>query len=284
MAIDEPPSRARTSGPRGLAGRREAPHEVEQRAHIDACASEGPAAAVNREVEMTRFNREIEPLLSEVGSVGVVAAKVSTEAAAKCANYLQAHWVSGKLSLGSYVTATGFTTYDKVLDAHDSEKQRLHTLLITNSMLPLARRRVEGFADIEAELIEWLHTTCVAPCATAAHRSHVRRAAALRAWCTAMACLTVGGRAPPPTAIAWLPSCGRYGTVVELFFAHGLRQGPETLQSTGFDVHQDTEDYDFIEVRVPSLPSLRRLSLRIGIRIRTHHPRLLRPPVATPPS
>ena len=29
-----------------------------------------------------------------------------------------------------------------------------------------------------------------------------------------------------------------YGTTVELFFAHGLRQGPRTLKSTGFDVHQ----------------------------------------------
>ena len=37
---------------------------------------------------------------------------------------------------------------------------------------------------------------------------------------------------------------------VELFYAHGLRQGPHTLKSTGFDVHQDTEDFDFIEYTV----------------------------------
>ena len=42
----------------------------------------------------------------------------------------------------------------------------------------------------------------------------------------------------------------RYGTVVDLFYAHGLRQSPETLSSTGFAVHQDTEDYDFIEYTV----------------------------------
>ena len=30
----------------------------------------------------------------------------------------------------------------------------------------------------------------------------------------------------------------------------GLRQAPYTLRSTGFDVHQDTEDYDFIEFTV----------------------------------
>ena len=41
-----------------------------------------------------------------------------------------------------------------------------------------------------------------------------------------------------------------FGTVVELFYAHGLRQSPETLRSTGFTIHQDTEDYDFIEYTV----------------------------------
>ena len=35
---------------------------------------------------------------------------------------------------------------------------------------------------------------------------------------------------------AWLQQT--FGTVVELFYAHGLRQGPATLKSTGFDVHQ----------------------------------------------
>ena len=48
--------------------------------------------------------------------------------------------------------------------------------------------------------------------------------------------------------VGWLEE--QYGTVVELFYAHGLRQGPETLASTGFAVHQDTEDYDFIEYTV----------------------------------
>jgi hypothetical protein len=46
----------------------------------------------------------------------------------------------------------------------------------------------------------------------------------------------------------WLQQ--RFGTVVELFYAHGLRQGPDTLSSTGFAIHQDTEDYDFIEYTV----------------------------------
>ena len=48
--------------------------------------------------------------------------------------------------------------------------------------------------------------------------------------------------------IEWLNK--RYSTTVELSSAHGLRQGPQTLRSTGFDVHQDTEDFDFIEYTV----------------------------------
>ena len=43
--------------------------------------------------------------------------------------------------------------------------------------------------------------------------------------------------------IGWLHE--NHGVVVELYFAHGLRQSPETLKSTGFDVHQDTEDFPY---------------------------------------
>ena len=45
--------------------------------------------------------------------------------------------------------------------------------------------------------------------------------------------------------VAWI-SQNYYGVKVALHYAHGLRQGPDTLASTGFDVHQDTEDFDFI--------------------------------------
>ena len=47
---------------------------------------------------------------------------------------------------------------------------------------------------------------------------------------------------------SWLQA--KFGTVVELYYAHGLRQGPLTLRSSGFSVHQDTEDYDFIEYTI----------------------------------
>ena len=51
------------------------------------------------------------------------------------------------------------------------------------------------------------------------------------------------------TAIAvWLHE--RYGRVVSLFYAHALRQGMQTQSATGFDVHQDTEDYPDIEYTV----------------------------------
>lgn len=48
--------------------------------------------------------------------------------------------------------------------------------------------------------------------------------------------------------IGWLHE--RFGTVVELFYAHCLRQGPETLKSTGFSVHQDNEEFEDIKYTV----------------------------------
>ena len=48
--------------------------------------------------------------------------------------------------------------------------------------------------------------------------------------------------------VAWLHET--YGVVVELYFAHALRQSTLTVRSTGFDVHQDTEDFPFIEFTV----------------------------------
>ena len=41
-----------------------------------------------------------------------------------------------------------------------------------------------------------------------------------------------------------------YKTKVELFQAHGLRQGSRTMNSTGFAVHQDNEIYKFIKYSV----------------------------------
>ena len=50
-----------------------------------------------------------------------------------CADYLQRHWVGGRLQLRQGHACQGYTTYGKVLDAHYSEQQRKTTLLITNS-------------------------------------------------------------------------------------------------------------------------------------------------------
>ena len=57
-----------------------------------------------------------------------------------------------------------------------------------------------------------------------------------------------GGLTLTLTLPRWLHEA--YGTVVELYFAHGLCQSPLTAKSTGFDVHQDTEDFPFIEYTV----------------------------------
>ena len=37
------------------------------------------------------------------------------------------------------------------------------------------------------------------------------------------------------------------GKTHALWYAHAMKQGPNTQCATGFAVHQDTEDFDFIE-------------------------------------
>ena len=56
--------------------------------------------------------------------------------------------------------ATGYTTYGKVLGAHDAKLQQQNTLLITPPMLPLVRERVAGFHQMEQQLITHLHEKC----------------------------------------------------------------------------------------------------------------------------
>ena len=154
-----------------------------------------------RTAEMTAFNQQLEPSLAGPDSTGVCALRVSERAAQQCAEHLQRHWRDGRLPLrGGDKCCRGYSQYGKVLERHDSEEQRTHTLLLTNAMLPLVRAEVAGFQQMEDELVTWLHE--------------------------------------------------RYGTVVELFFAHALRQGPHTLRSTGFDIHQDTEEFPFITFTV----------------------------------
>ena len=83
------------------------------------------------------YNRKLEPLLALPAanplSSGVVATSVPTANAKECAAYLQQHWVGGRLQLRQGKACQGYTTYGKVLDAHDSELQRKTTLLMTNS-------------------------------------------------------------------------------------------------------------------------------------------------------
>ena len=178
------------------------------------------------EARQAAHNRALEPLLGDADAPGqdasgVVALEVSAEAAAECAEFMRTHWRGGRLLLPGTavegrpfdgardastdpaslpIQVTGWSTYDKTLNGHDSEQQRKNTLLMTNPLVPACRKQLPGFARMEEELVEWLQA--------------------------------------------------RYGTVVELFYAHGLRQSKATLQSTGFSVHQDTEDYTFIDYTI----------------------------------
>ena len=163
-----------------------------------------------------------------------MAVQVPEHAAARCAAHLHTRWRDGRLLLrqgadplcnapGGRVrrladtprvgvgatSCLGYSTYGKTLSAHDAQQQATHTLLMTNTLLPLIRDELPGFGEMEQFLVAWLHET--------------------------------------------------YGVVVELYFAHALRQSTLTVRSTGFDVHQDTEDFPFIEftVVVKLTPDLR---------------------------
>ena len=152
------------------------------------------------EQRQAQFNLVHEPMLAEGDPSGVVPLSLSAEDASACAAYLRTEWVKGRLRLPNGQSCLGYSSYGKTLSDHDSKQQRLHTLLMTNTLLPIIRQAVPGFERLELELAHWLQQ--------------------------------------------------RYGTVVELFYAHGLRQSPQTLSSTGFSVHQDNEDFDFIEFTV----------------------------------
>ena len=160
-----------------------------------------PLVATFVEARQVRFNRSVEPLLTDpTPHSGVVCVSVPRADAHACARHLQTYWLHGSLPLANGYACTGYASYGKVLSQHDAALQRQHTLLFTSALLPYVRAQVPGFHAIEDFLMVWLEA--------------------------------------------------QYGTVVELFYAHGLRQGPLTLASTAFSVHQDTEDYDFIEYTV----------------------------------
>ena len=150
---------------------------------------------------MVAHNQRLQP--PKISESGVTPWQVPENHAQECAKYLKENWTrSGRGGLqlcaaGARTSKpfmlTGFNLYNKTLGEFDAIKQPLHTLLVTNDLLPMVRNRLPGFHAIERVLVEWLQQ--------------------------------------------------RFGTRVELWEAHGLRQGPETKDSASFSIHQDTEEY-----------------------------------------
>ena len=164
------------------------------------------------------FNWSLEPLLCEAGgehSSGVLPVGVSAEAAGACAAFLRDHWRDGKLVL------PGLAGGDEGATAGAASKPETIMGWTTYGKTLSAH-------DAEQQRQNTLLMTNVL---LPACRAQLPGFAAIEA-----------------ELVDWLHA--RSDTVVELFYAHSLRQGPHTLQSTGFDVHQDTEDYDFIEYTV----------------------------------
>ena len=168
-------------------------------------ASVAGSTTVSTEVEkQVAFNKRLEPLLTSAEASGVIALTVSESDAQNCAAALTSDWLDGCLNLrdnmGNLYSIRGFNTYPKTLTTHDMDEQRLHTLLVTNKLLPKVRLHLPGFQAMEQQIATWLEK--------------------------------------------------HFKTKVELFEAHALRQGPKTLRSTGFGVHQDNEEHTCIEYTV----------------------------------
>ena len=126
-------------------------------------------------------------------------------AANSVALHLQSEWRDGKLKLGS-TYAHGYNTYGKTLEPHDGRQQKLGTLLLTPSLLPHARRHIQGFLRMERHLRSELQDVLL--------KDELQ------------------------------------GQKVSLYYAHVLRQSPSCVTATSFDIHQDTEEYNFIAYTV----------------------------------
>ena len=144
---------------------------------------------------------------------------MSAEAAAACARFLQAQWRDGRLKLPGASSASGPAG---VADPADP------------ASLPAT---VTGFTAYDRTL-------------SGHDADQQRRNTLLLSHALLPACRrqVPGFAAIEEQLLAWVQA--RYHTAVELFYAHRLRQSAATLRSTGFSVHQDTEDFGFIEYTV----------------------------------
>ena len=188
--------------------------------------------AAEVEARQAAHNRALEPLLGGGGgggggpgeSSGVVGLSVSAETASACARFLQAHWRDGRLELPGVprVGATnpvGGATPRAPADAASQPA------------------RVTGYAHYDRTVSE--HD------AEQQRRNTLLMSNALLPACRRQ---VPGFAAMEQSLLDWVQA--HYRTTVELWYAHALRQSAATLRSSVFAVHQDTEDFSFIEYTV----------------------------------
>jgi hypothetical protein len=173
------------------------------------------------------FNVSIEPLLGDPASPhasGVVRLSVSAEHASRCAAFLAAHWKHGSLLLPGCTPSGSDCAW---MPRHSSNARAVGERPTVVDGYSSYGKVIEPHNAEEQRLNTLLMTNARLPACRKQLPGFVEMELELADWLHR-----------------------RFGTVVELFFAHGLRQSPETLRSTGFAVHQDTEEFDFIEYSV----------------------------------
>lgn len=172
------------------------------------------AAAACEKRRQAACNIGLEPLLSTPGASGVLRVSVDAEAASACGSFLLENWADGKLLLPSCHD-------NRALDPSTAD----HDAKADHEALP---RVISGWTTYGKTL--------------SAHDANQQRCTTLlftNALLPACRRHLPGFASMEDSLVGWLHAT--FGIVVELFYAHGLRQGPQTLRSTGFDVHQECE-------------------------------------------
>ena len=166
---------------------------------------------MQRDAGRISFNLALDPSLP--GSCGVVALSVQPGHAGACAAFLSQHWRDGGLQIDSP-------------HGDDGDKTNREHLCVL--------RKVLGYSTYPKTLEE--------------HSAEEQRTNTLLITNTTLSAFRVccpGFASIEAELVDWLAN--QDGEPCELFFAHALRQSPDTLRSTGFGPHQDTEDFSFIK-------------------------------------
>lgn len=153
----------------------------------------GEGGAILQERRQAAFNRSIEPLLHDDGASGVVPLSVTAATASACADFLRDHWVDGQLLL----PGCSHEYYEGPQHRQGSRRPDAETPKCIKGWTTYAKTLTAHDAELQQRTTLLFSNALLPAC-----RQQIP-----------------GFRAIENELIGWLHS--RFGTVVELFYAHG---------------------------------------------------------------